>query len=64
MSSQLNEAKKTKSRNYIRYGSSVTKKENTKEKEKVFAKHQANAMNAHGKQLLLKTPSKKLGRSE
>ncbi len=57
MSSELKEAKKTKSRNYVRYGSSMTKKKNTKEEEKIFAKHEANAMNAHGKQLLLKTPS-------
>ena len=39
------------------YGSSVTKEENTKKKEKIFAKHRADAMNAHRKQLLLETPS-------
>lgn len=54
----LNKINKTKSKNY---SFSITKAENIKVKGKLSVKHQANAMNAHEKQLLPKTQSWKFG---
>lgn len=48
MSLLLNKTKKIKNKNYVRYGFSMTKKENNKEEEKIFAKHQANVINTLG----------------
>lgn len=51
----LNKVKKTRSKNYIGYGFSVIKTQNTKVERKVSVKHKANVKNVRGKQLLFKT---------
>ena len=56
----LNKAKKTRSKNYVRLGFSVTKAENTKVERKISVKYQADAMNTLEMQLLAKTLSWKL----
>lgn len=51
----LNKAKKIRNKNYIGYGFSVIKSENTKVERKVSVKHKANVKNTRKKQLLPKT---------
>lgn len=53
----LNKAKRTKSKNYIKYIFNITKMENIKVERKISIKLQVDTMNAPRKQLLPMTLS-------